>query len=174
MGHGRMQRLTEVESRCFRCDRFRGLREDQPPEQIIVRKRVDPQRMIAESGRHRHVLQVTARTGVADPSSWSQFRAAPITAALASFSRGMSSRTSSRIFVASGHPEPEHSMSTWRRSSSAIGHLIRLATRPPSTRNMMCPRNDTRRAGLTLRRTHRAADASVWRKRANAARPSRV
>jgi hypothetical protein len=61
MGHGRMQRLTEVESRCFRCDRFRGLREDKPPEQIIVRKRLDPQRMIAESGRHRHVVQVTAR-----------------------------------------------------------------------------------------------------------------
>jgi hypothetical protein len=61
MGHGRVQRLTEVESRCFRCDRFRGLREDKPPEQIIVRKRLDPQRMIAESGRHRHVVQVTAR-----------------------------------------------------------------------------------------------------------------
>ena len=36
MGHGRMQRLTEVESRCFRCDRFQGLREDKPPEQIIL------------------------------------------------------------------------------------------------------------------------------------------
>jgi hypothetical protein len=28
MGHGRMQRLTEVESQCFRCDRREGLRED--------------------------------------------------------------------------------------------------------------------------------------------------
>jgi hypothetical protein len=61
MRHARMQRLTEVESRCFRCDPFRGLREDKPPEQIIVRKGLDPQRMMAESGRHRHVVQVTAR-----------------------------------------------------------------------------------------------------------------
>jgi hypothetical protein len=59
MARVRMPRLTEVESRCFRYDRFRGLREDKPPEQIIVRKRLDPQRMIAESERHRHV--VTAR-----------------------------------------------------------------------------------------------------------------
>jgi len=69
MSHGRMQRLTEVESRCFRCDRFRGFREDKPPEQIIVRKRLDPQPMIAESGRHRHVVQVTARREVADNPS---------------------------------------------------------------------------------------------------------
>ena len=57
----RMQRLTEVESQCFRCDSFRGLREVKPPEGIIVRSRLDPQRMIAESGRDRHVVQVTAR-----------------------------------------------------------------------------------------------------------------
>ena len=74
--------------------------------------------------------------------------------------------------MASGHSGPEHSMSTWRRSSSASGHRTRLATRPPSTRKMMCPRKNTRRDGLTLRRTQRAASASVWRKRASAARPS--
>ena len=34
----------------------------------------------------------------------------------------------------------------------------------------MCPKNGSRRAGLTLCRTHRAAGASVWRKRASAAR----
>jgi hypothetical protein len=92
MGHGRMQRLTEVESRCFRCDRFRGLREDKPPEQIIVRKRLDPtnDRRVEY---HRDRVQVTARKRelASDSSSWSQFRAAPITAALASFNRGISS-----------------------------------------------------------------------------------
>ena len=43
-----------------------GLLEDKPPEQIIVRELFDPQRMIAESGRHRLVVQVTARNG----SNW--------------------------------------------------------------------------------------------------------
>ena len=37
MGHVRTRRLTEVESRCFRCDRFGGLLEDKLPKQIIAR-----------------------------------------------------------------------------------------------------------------------------------------
>jgi hypothetical protein len=121
-------------------------------------------------------VQVTARNRKYRPapsSCRSQSRGAPITAILASFSRGISPRMSSRISVASGHPGPEHSTSTWRRSSSASGHRIRLVTRPPSTRKMMGPRKDTRCGGLTLRRTRRAAGLPVWRKRARAARPSR-
>jgi hypothetical protein len=66
-----------------------------------------------------------------------------------SFSRGISPRMSSRISMASRHPGPEHSTSTWRRSSLASGHRIRWATRPPSTRKTICPRNARRRAGLT-------------------------
>ena len=61
--------------------------------------------------------------------------------------------------MASGHPRPEHSTSTWRRSSWASGQRIRLATSPPSTRKTICPRKDTRRAGRHAvpieRRAHR-------------------
>jgi len=64
------------------------------------------------------------------------------------------------------HSGPEHSKSTWRRSSSANGHRIRLATRPPSTRKTMCPRR-TRRARLKLRRAPRAAGALVCGRRSN-------
>jgi len=94
-------------------------------------------------------------------------------AALASLRRGRSARIRLRISVASGQSGPEHSTSDWRRSSSASGHRIRLATSPPSTRKTMCPRKATRRAGLTLQRTQRAAGASVSRNREKAARPSR-
>ena len=142
----RTQGLTEVESRCFRCEPLRGSR-GQAARTDHCPMRLDPRRLFAESGRHQDAVQLTARTEVAgDSSSWSQFRADPITAALASFNRGISSRMSSRISVASGHSGPEHSTSTWRRSSSASGHRIRLTTRPPSTRKTMCPRKDTRRA----------------------------
>jgi hypothetical protein len=72
----------------------------------------------------------------------------------------------SRISMASGHPGPEYSKSTWRRSSSANGHRIRLATRPPATRKTMCPRR-SRRARLTLRRAPRAAGALVCGRRFN-------
>jgi hypothetical protein len=37
MGHGRTQRLIEVESRCFRCEPRRdGLREDTPEQTTIL------------------------------------------------------------------------------------------------------------------------------------------
>jgi hypothetical protein len=68
MGHVRMPRSTEVESRCFRCDRFGELREDKSPEQIVVRKRLDPQRMIPESTwRARRAGNCTKRKRLATP-----------------------------------------------------------------------------------------------------------
>jgi putative SOS response-associated peptidase YedK len=89
-----------------------------PPEQIIVRERFDCQRMIAESGRHRLVVQVTARNAVAgDPSSWSQFRAAPITAALAS------STEVYRLARVRGFP--------WRRGTLDPSTLRRLGGEAP-------------------------------------------
>jgi hypothetical protein len=63
-----------IESQCSHCDRF-GIffLGDKPPEQIIVRERLGPQRMIAGSARHKRVVQLTTRMEVADdPFSRSQ------------------------------------------------------------------------------------------------------
>jgi hypothetical protein len=134
--------------------------------------RLTPRRKLTRIELLIVIVQVTARqkSGGVVLRHPPQPRGAPITAALASFSRGISSRMSSRISVASGHPGPEHSTSTWRRSSFASGHRIRLVTSPPSTRKTICPKNESRRVGLTLRRIHRAAGTSVWRKRAERGR----